>query len=170
MSTPKLKFLFVFIGCHLLFGGTSSLGSELDNGVPPAYLYATNTKMCFYTTVSIANTYAERQQGFMNPPPPVGAIVFEWPQPTARNFWMNNTSIPLVLFRLDRTGNPQTLTELSPFDLTDHIDPTEGGRWAVELRRDWPTHIPLEKLFFFRFHWPTAPPKLKGKCLNLYTK
>lgn len=170
MSTPKPKFLLAFIGCHLIFGGTASLGSELDNAAPPAYLYATNTKTCFYTTVTIAKTHAERQQGFMNPPPPVGAIVFEWPQPTARNFWMNNTSTPLVLLRLDHTGTPQTLTELSPFDLTDHIDPTEGGRWAVELRHDWPTHIPLETLFFFRFHWSPEPPEVERKCLSLYAK
>ena len=168
MSTAKPIFALIFSGLSLLpaaaFSPAIAVGHELSSG----YLYIENTKKCFYTKAAIAKTHATRQRGFMDPPPPVGAVIFEWPEPTARNFWMKGTSTPLVLFRLKQSGIPQTFTELRPFDLTDHIDPTPEGIWAVEIRQDWPTLIPLEKLFFYRFRWSTAQTDLKGTCLKLH--
>ena len=168
MSTNKPEFFLIFCGLSLWSNILLPQPLGNDNEWPSTNLYIEGTQNCYYVKAIVAKTHAARQRGFMDPAPSVGAIIFEWPEPAFRNFWMKGTSTPLALFRVDGSGIPQTFTKLEPFNLTDHIDPTNGGQWAVEIRRDWPTRVSLEKLFFSRFRWSTAQGNRNGNCLTLH--
>jgi uncharacterized membrane protein (UPF0127 family) len=170
MSTNKPKFFLIF--CGLSLWSSISLPQSLvnDDEWPNAHLYLEGTQNCYYLKAIVAKTDATRQRGFMDPAPSIGAIIFEWPESAIRNFWMKGTSTPLALFRVDGSGTPQTYTKLEPFNLTDHVDPTPGGRWAVEIRRDWPIHVQLETLMSYRFIWTQDRHPAYEKCVELHKK
>lgn len=127
----NLIFSFVFGVLHSL----NAQSAEQNPARQPLTIQAISPIQCWVLKAEQLQSPSERSRGFSEPPPNIASLLFEWPTPTARNFWMHETRIPLLLFRLDRSGNRETVGELKPNDLTVNHDPGRGF-YAIEIRLD----------------------------------
>ena len=89
-------------------------------------------------TVELADQPAERGQGLMHRKT-LGeneGMLFVYPQPAPRSFWMENTSIPLSIAFLDETGRVLNVEDMKPFDRTS--TPSAGDAlYALEMNQGW---------------------------------
>ena len=116
-----------------LFQALNAPSAQSDQSV---VLQAVSADACWHVETDRAKSQSERQRGFsQNPPRSISAILFQWPTAQPRNFWMKDTHIPLLLFRMDDSGRTQTVTALIPLDETINTDPYQG-RFAIEIRLD----------------------------------
>ena len=120
-----------FLPCCLY----AALAFSDTRSVDPISLTLHSPQFCASVTAHRLNTPEARQIGFSGEPAKIRALLFVWNRPTQRNFWMKNTHIPIVLFRLSNSGRVQHVSLLTPNDATIHEDPLQG-QFALEVRLD----------------------------------
>lgn len=99
-------------------------------------LFLVSSTHCIAVQANVLDTPRARQIGFSGQPTSSArALLFQWDQPTARQFWMHNTHVPILLFRLSDAGGVQQMNELIPLDSTTNAD-QGSGRFALEVRID----------------------------------
>ena len=86
----------------------------------------------------VADDPAEREQGLMGVTElgPDEGMVFVYPAPSARYFWMKDTPLPLSIAFCDATGKVVTLADMAPLNTTL---PPSGAPvvYAVEANKGW---------------------------------
>ena len=120
----------------LFFAFFQTMNAQSAESVLSIRLQAHSSTHCWSFNAQVLETPETRQIGFSGEPPAVSALLFVWPQTQPRNFWMQNTRIPIHLFRVDPTGQVETYDQLNPGDISVYRDPIQG-RYAVEIRSDW---------------------------------
>ncbi|MFT3767577.1 MAG: DUF192 domain-containing protein [Minicystis sp.] len=68
--------------------------------------------------------------------PEDGGMLFVFPGPDPRGFWMRNTYVPLSIAFLDEAGRIESIADMDPFDETIHR-PAQPGLYAVEVPYGW---------------------------------
>ncbi|APR85663.1 Hypothetical protein A7982_11012 [Minicystis rosea] len=63
-------------------------------------------------------------------------MLFVYPEPDPRSFWMRNTYVPLSIAFLDDGARIESILDLEPFDETPRRS-AEPGRYAVEVPHGW---------------------------------
>lgn len=89
-------------------------------------------------TVELADSPDERHQGLMHRKTlgQDAGMLFVYPSPEPRSFWMENTSIPLSIAFLDETGRILNIEDMDPFDRTS--TPSAGDAlYALEVNQGW---------------------------------
>ncbi|HJN72727.1 MAG TPA: DUF192 domain-containing protein [Myxococcota bacterium] len=88
--------------------------------------------------VELADEPEERHRGLMHRKT-LGeneGMLFVYPQPAPRSFWMENTSLPLCIAFLDETGRVINVEEMKPFDRNS--TPSGGDAlYALEMNKGW---------------------------------
>lgn len=118
----------------LTSAGASAAGAGATECAPGFLdLAAPGSEMRFQ--VEVADTEDERAEGLMFRES-LGAregMLFVYPQPVRRAFWMRNTPLPLDLIFFDSTGRVQHVHHNArPFDET-LIDSGEGMQFVLEV-------------------------------------
>jgi len=89
-------------------------------------------------TVEIADEPVERNLGLMYRDA-LGAdrgMVFVYPEPAPRNFWMKDTKIPLSIAYIDADGVIVHLADMRPLDTTP-VPSEKPAMFALEMNQGW---------------------------------
>ena len=88
--------------------------------------------------VDIANNYASRKRGLKyrkELPEDVG-MIFIYPEPGIRSFWMQDTYIPLSLAYIDENGRIFQFVDMKPRDETSHSSEAPA-QYVLEVNQGW---------------------------------
>ena len=89
-------------------------------------------------TLELADQPMERSQGLMHRKT-LGeneGMLFVYPEPAPRSFWMENTSIPLSIAFIDATGRVLNVEDMKPFDRNS--TPSAGDAlYVLEMNKGW---------------------------------
>lgn len=133
----KILFLCVlsFLVCGFLSCGTKSFKTE-RLAIYSSNLQATESKTVI--TVELAQTFEERQQGFMNRDQvlPGHGMLFVFPSTQYLSFWMKNTSVPLSIAYVSETGIIQEIYDMEPFS-EQSISSVLPALYALEVPQGW---------------------------------
>lgn len=89
-------------------------------------------------TVEVADTPSERHNGLMFREA-IGAdagMLFVYPDPQPRSFWMENTTIPLSIAYLDAQGVILNIEDMRPLT-RDGVRSSGPALYALEMNRGW---------------------------------
>ena len=88
--------------------------------------------------VQVADDDASRVGGLMNTPEleENSGMLFRWPMPAPRSFWMKDTSIPLDIAYISDAGKIISIQEMKPFSLKSVVSP-QPASCALEVNRGW---------------------------------
>lgn len=127
--------IFIFFFISAFFHALNAPSADGMDAPQPMTIQAISSAQCWEFDTKQLQSPSERSHGFSSPTIGITSLLFEWPTPTERNFWMQGTPIPLLLFRLDSSGHRETVAELKPNDPTIDRDPGRG-HYAIEIRLD----------------------------------
>ena len=88
--------------------------------------------------VELATTPQARERGLMwraSLPPDCG-MLFVYPEPAPRSFWMRNTKIPLSLAYIDQSGVIFQIERMRPFDETP-VRSRKPAQFVLEMADGW---------------------------------
>ena len=63
-------------------------------------------------------------------------MLFIFPQPEEKSFWMKNTKIPLSIAYLDENGNILNIEDMSP-NSTEGVASRGKAKYAIEVNQGW---------------------------------
>ena len=88
--------------------------------------------------VKLADDEASRANGLMNTSglERNTGMLFRWPKPGTRSFWMKDTSIPLDIAYIAEDGRITNIERMEPFSLRSIIS-SEPATCALEVNRGW---------------------------------
>ena len=89
-------------------------------------------------TVIPADNSPDRIQGLMNVHElgKDSGMLFRWPTPDIRSFWMKDTSLPLDIAYISEKGDILSIETLEPFSLKSVVSPKPAS-CALEVNRGW---------------------------------
>ena len=116
------------------------LAALLSVGCGPKTLLPTTTLSLgeVSITVEVADTPGERHNGLMFREA-IGAdagMLFVYPDPQPRSFWMENTTIPLSIAYLDDKGVILNIEDMWPLT-RDGVRSSGPALYALEMNRGW---------------------------------
>ncbi len=90
-------------------------------------------------TAEVALTPAQLSQGlkYRRRLPKNRGMLFIFPQPAARSFWMKDTVIPLSIAFIDREGLIIDIRDMEPDDGAASHRPDRPFLYALEMNRGW---------------------------------
>lgn len=89
--------------------------------------------------VELATTPAARKCGLSNRSKlsPNHGMLFIYPSPRPRTFWMKNTFIPLSIAFLDDSGKIINIQKMDPFRIDKRHHSVQPVRYALEVNQGW---------------------------------
>lgn len=87
----------------------------------------------------IADTEPLRMTGLMNRRelPVNNGMLFVFECEQMLRFWMKNTSIPLSIAYIDRSGGIIDILDMKPFDISVTYPSSRKAMYALEMNRGW---------------------------------
>ena len=88
--------------------------------------------------LEIANTDTKRKRGLMfrDRLDQNQGMIFIWPNSDTRCMWMKNTSIPLSVAYLSKTGHVLEIHDLNPYS-EEPICSNQKAKMALEMKQGW---------------------------------
>jgi len=89
-------------------------------------------------TVTPADNSPDRVQGLTNVHEldKDSGMLFRWPEPDIRSFWMKDTPLPLDIAYISEKGDILSIENLEPFSLRSVVSPKPAS-CALEVNRGW---------------------------------
>lgn len=111
-----------------------SCGSPAGSGLPEVELTAGGKRL----RVEVAERPADLATGLMfrESLPKDRGMLFVFPSPAPRTFWMKNTYIPLDIAFLDEEGRILNILQMPPLS-EEHFRSRGPARYAVEMNAGW---------------------------------
>ena len=138
-STPR-HLVFTLLGCLcllLLAGGCQAADPETEIQPPDTWFPLTLNGVTLH--VQLALTSQERQRGLMHREslPEDHGMLFVFPAPESRSFYMRNTTIPRDLGSFDADGRLLERHALYPLDETPVPSRSDAIQFALEMNQGW---------------------------------
>ncbi len=92
----------------------------------------------YLSDIEIVSKYEDRKKGLMNRRsiPNDYGMLFIWPYERKQCMWMKNTSIPLSVAYLSKSGHILEIHDLKPFS-EKSVCSNQKARMALEMKQGW---------------------------------
>jgi len=133
----NLKLLAIFAVCVFVPVFVSCQNKKFNLPVKEIEIL-TSAGDSVFVKAEVAQKEEERNYGFMNRKniPEGTGMLFVFEKDQVLSFWMKNTSHPLSIAYIDRTGTIQNIFDMTPFSLAP-VKSTRSVRYALEVPQGW---------------------------------